>query len=90
MIYYPDYGSIQAANTLAEMLGQLPTAPDSTVPAGHLRVILGADYTMPATLDRPTGDNSSAASSTTSAPADPSAQRADSTTISGTGIPCVK
>lgn len=90
MIYYPDRGSIQAANTLAKMLGQLPTAPDSTVPTGHLRVVLGADYTLPATLDRPTGDDSSAASSTAPAPADSPAQRAGSAPLSDTGIPCVK
>jgi LCP family protein required for cell wall assembly len=88
MIYYSDRSSTQAANTLAEMLGQLPTAPDSTVPTGHLRVVLGADFTMPTTLDRPTGDGPSATSSAAPAPAAPSAQPADS--VSGTGVPCVK
>jgi LCP family protein required for cell wall assembly len=88
MIYYPDRGSTQAANTLAQMLGQLPTAWDSTVPTRHLRVVLGADYTVPAALNRPTGVDPSAISSTTPAPVDPPTPPADS--ISGTGMPCVK
>jgi LCP family protein required for cell wall assembly len=92
MIYYPDAGSAQAANTLAAMLGGLPAELDSTVPTGHLRVILGADYTMPATLGTPTTSDSSATTSTPPAPAGPhrnDAEPADPTSVSGAGIPCV-
>lgn len=92
MIYYPDPGSVQAANTLAAMLGGLPTEPDSTVPAGHLRVILGADYTMPATLGTPPAGDSSPTTSTPPAPAGPhnDAGPTDPNSIFGAGIPCVK
>jgi LCP family protein required for cell wall assembly len=81
IIYYPDPGSAAAANTLAGMLGGPPTELDATVPAGHLRVVLGADYTMPATLGaRSTGE----ASPLTSTPPAP-----DPNSVSATGIPCV-
>ncbi|MGH3722163.1 MAG: LCP family protein [Pseudonocardiaceae bacterium] len=88
MIYFPDAGSAGAAKTLAGMLGGPPTERDSTVPAGHLRVVLGADYTMPAAL-------ASDSSPTTSAPPAPAPNQndagpTDTTSISGTGIPCVK
>jgi LCP family protein required for cell wall assembly len=92
MIYYPDASSAQAANTLAAMLGGLPAELDSTVPTGHLRVILGADYTMPATLGTPTTGDSAATTSTPPAPAGPhrnDAEPADPHGVSGTGIPCV-
>ena len=89
MIYYPGPGSAREAKTLAGMLGGLPTEPDSTVPAGHLRVVLGADYTMPAALA--SGDSSPA---TSTPPAPGSNQNdagpADLNSISGGGIPCVK
>jgi LCP family protein required for cell wall assembly len=92
MIYYPDASSAQAANTLAAMLGGLPAELDSTVPTRHLRVILGADYTMPASLGTPTTGDSSATTSTSPAPAGPhrnDAEPADPPSVSGTGIPCV-
>jgi LCP family protein required for cell wall assembly len=81
-IYYPDPGSAQAANTLAAMLGGLPTEPDTTITTGHLRVVLGADYTMPATLGTPT-------TSSPPAPAGPPRNDAEPTSLSGVGIPCV-
>lgn len=83
MIYYPDPGSAPAANTLAAMLGGLPTAPDATVPSGHLRVILGADYTMPGALTPP------AAPSAPAAPPRTGAEASGADSLSGTGIPCV-
>jgi LCP family protein required for cell wall assembly len=96
-IYYPDPGSTGAANTLAGMLGELPTAPDPTVPTGHLRVVLGADYTMPATLGvagPPAAGDSSPTTSTPPAPAAPNHNDTRPTdpinSISGAGIPCVK
>jgi LCP family protein required for cell wall assembly len=87
MIYYPDPGSAPAANTLAAMLGGLPTAQDATVPPGHLRVILGADYTMPATLTpaappAPAGPPRAGAGASGAGASEPDS-------LSGTGIPCV-
>lgn len=90
-IYYRDPGSTEAANTLARMLGELPTAQDSTVPTGHLRVVLGADFTLPAALDMTKSPASGDSSPTTSTPAAPHQAGAGPTdSISGTGIPCVK
>jgi LCP family protein required for cell wall assembly len=89
-IYYPDPGAAPAANTLAAMLGGLPTELDSTVPAGHLRVILGADYTMPATLHP--GD-SAPTTATPPAPAAPhrtDTEPTDPNSVFGAGVPCVK
>lgn len=75
MVYYPARGLADAARTLAGMLGgRLPTAPDSELPVGHLRVILGTDFTMPAALGVTTttpAGGSSPPTSTTRTPADP-------------------
>jgi hypothetical protein len=102
MIYYPDPGSAPAANTLAAMLGGLPTALNATVPPGHLRVMLGADFTMPdampGALTTPaapsapagphrTGAEASGAGPSGAGPGGAEASGADS--LSGTGIPCV-
>ncbi|MGH3772889.1 MAG: LytR C-terminal domain-containing protein, partial [Pseudonocardiaceae bacterium] len=86
MIYYPDPGSAGAAKTLAGTLGGPPTELDTTVPAGHLRVVLGADYTMPAAL---------ASAPTTPTPPAPGPNQNDAgptdpNSVSGGGIPCVK
>jgi hypothetical protein len=93
-IYYPDPGSTQAANTLAGILGDLPIALDSTVPARHLRVILGTDFAMPATLGTtklPAPGDSSPTTTAPPAPHHPDPQPPDPTnSISDTGIPCVK
>jgi len=96
MIYYPDTGSAGMANTLSAMLGGVPTARDSTVPAGHLRVILGSDFTMPD--DLPT-DGTSAAGDSSPRPGTQSAPGAaphsdvvptEPGSITGGGVPCVK
>jgi LCP family protein required for cell wall assembly len=96
-IYYPDPGSADAANTLASMLDDPPTALDATVPTRHLRIILGADFTLPAglgTTQPPAPGNSPPATATPSAPRaphQPDTPPIDPTNpISGTGIPCVK
>ncbi|MGB8996751.1 MAG: LCP family protein [Pseudonocardiaceae bacterium] len=92
-IYYPDSGAADAAKTLATMLGELPTALDRTVSTGHLRVVLGADYTMPATFgtagSSPAGDSASGATAA-STPAAPQGNAPDPDSISGTGVQCVK
>jgi LCP family protein required for cell wall assembly len=93
-IYYPDPSSTEAANTLAGILGDLPIALDSTVPPRHLRVILGTDFAMPATLGTtklPAPGDSSPTTPTPPAPHHPDTQPPDPTnSISDTGIPCVK
>jgi LCP family protein required for cell wall assembly len=90
-IYYPDSGAAEAAKTLATMLGELPTARDSTVSTGHLRVVLGTDFTMPDSL----GTTSAAGDSSPSPPlaSTPGAGQpnaADPDSISGAGVQCVK
>jgi hypothetical protein len=94
MIYYPDPGSAEAANTLAGLLGNPSTEADSTVPSGHLRIVLGADFTMPATL----GSAGGAGALPTALPAlpipavspDGDTARMGDNSISTGGIPCVK
>ncbi len=92
-VYYPDSGAADAAKTLATMLGELPTAVDSTVSSGHLRVVLGADYTMPASLgtanSATTGDSSPRPAPGAAPGAAPSSD-ADPDSISGAGVQCVK
>ncbi|MGH3512004.1 MAG: LCP family protein [Pseudonocardiaceae bacterium] len=92
-IYYPDSGAAEAAKTLATMLGELPTARDSTVSTGHLRVVLGADFTLPASLG--TTDSAGAGDSTPRpatgpTPGGAAPTDADPDSISGAGIQCVK
>jgi hypothetical protein len=61
------------------------------VPAGHLRVVLGTDYTTPSTLGTLTVGDSPRTTPTPPAPASPNHSAADPTnSISGTEIPCVK
>ncbi|MEV0250922.1 LCP family protein [Nocardia sp. NPDC050712] len=48
MIYYAP-GAASDAKRLAEVLG-LPTAESASVAAGHLKVVLGGDYTAPTEL----------------------------------------
>ncbi|MGB8198845.1 MAG: LCP family protein, partial [Pseudonocardiaceae bacterium] len=87
MIYYPDPRSAPAAKTLAAMLGGLPTEQDATTTTGHLRVVLGADYTMPDTLGTvPAGDSPPPAPA---GAAHNDAQPTDPNSVSGSGIPCV-
>jgi LCP family protein required for cell wall assembly len=96
MIYYPDPGSTGMANTLSAMLGGVPTVRDSTVPAGHLRIILGTDFTMPE--DLPTdgvpeaGDSSPSSGIPSALGAAPhsGAGPTEPDSITGGGVPCVK
>ncbi|MGH3780542.1 MAG: LCP family protein, partial [Pseudonocardiaceae bacterium] len=92
-IYYPDSGAADAAKTLATMLGEVPTARDSGVSTGHLRVVLGADYSMPASLGAadpaPAGDSSSRPA-TAPAPGAAQPNDTDPDSISGAGVQCVK
>jgi LCP family protein required for cell wall assembly len=90
-IYYPDSGAADAAKTLATMLGELPTVRDSTVSNGHLRVVLGADFTMPDSLGTSSAaGGSSPAPTTASTPGAGQPSAADPDSISGAGVQCVK
>ncbi|MFZ0873763.1 MAG: LCP family protein, partial [Pseudonocardiaceae bacterium] len=97
-IYYPDSGAADAAKTLATMLGEVPTAVDSTVSTGHLRVILGADFTMPDSLgaansgtgNSATAGDTSPTTATTPTPGAAQPNNADPDAISGAGVQCVK
>jgi LCP family protein required for cell wall assembly len=76
VVYYRP-GDAAAAATLSTLLGGMPTAEDGQVPAGHLRVVLGSDFSMPAGL------NTAGEAAPAQPPADPP------NAISGGGIPCV-
>ncbi|MGH3669853.1 MAG: LCP family protein [Pseudonocardiaceae bacterium] len=91
-VYYPGPGSTDAAGALAGMLGGVPTAQDPTVPAGHLRVVLGADYSMPPTLTTAVRGHSpdSAPPARPSPPPDAAPTSDGPDTLPGAGIPCVK
>ena len=78
-------GSESAATALAKALGGLPTQRDATLPGGYERVVLGTDFTMPATL---TGDPS--ARDATSGRAGSAAPAVPASSLGGGGIPCVK
>ena len=89
-----EYGTDSAAATaVASALG-VSTEHDSAVPAGHVRVILGKDFTLPSGLS----SGSAAPTSTGPLPSQPAPDNsgnndADSnpmSSISGGGIPCVK
>jgi LCP family protein required for cell wall assembly len=89
-VYYPDADAAAAASALSGMVGGVPVARDPSVPAGHLRVVLGADYAGPtigpAPVSPPVSPGSPGAG--TGSP-DPGAGGI-SGGISGGGIPCVK
>lgn len=67
----------QGATALAGLLGIADTTPDTAVRLGHLRVLLGTTFSLPAALADTTTATSAAAPTSTDA-------------ISGGAIPCVK
>lgn len=67
------------AQTVAHALGGLNTTPDSTIPAGHVQVILGRDYPL---------HPSSSGSTTVGNPTAPGPQGASAETLHS-DIPCV-
>ncbi|WP_326948713.1 LCP family protein [Amycolatopsis sp. NBC_01307] len=73
-----DYGHGAAADALlaAKLLGGLPVRATGSVAAGHVRVILGADFALPAPADR------------ADAAVAPGTRPPDGT-VDGGGIPCV-
>lgn len=79
-VYYN--GSSDAANALANTLGGTPTQNDSTVPSGHLRVVLGQDFTMPSALEQDSGTDDGSGNSNSGIAPPP--------ILAGATVPCVK
>ncbi|WP_236792383.1 LCP family protein [Amycolatopsis sp. GM8] len=80
-VYYGSNAST-AANAIAGALGGLTSAADTDVPAGHVRVVIGADVSPPA-------PNHVSSTPSTPPPSTPDTANALSA-LSGGGIPCVK
>ena len=72
-------GSRDAANALAGTLGGTTTQNDSTVPNGHLRVVLGQDFTMPSALEQDNNNTNNAGNGIAPPPI-----------LAGATVPCVK
>ncbi|WP_245787496.1 LCP family protein [Amycolatopsis saalfeldensis] len=88
VVYYGSGGST-SASAVAKLLGGVTTEHDTTVPAGHVRVVVGTAFTMPTALAGSGGGAPGGSPSTTpsSGPPDTSAPPSG---LSGGGIPCVK
>jgi len=87
-------GGDTAASSLARTLGGLPTAPQATLPAGRIRVVIGTDFTLPtgtATKSSPTAAAPAPATAVQGAGAGvPAPPPTALSALSGGGIPCVK
>jgi hypothetical protein len=79
-------GQQAAASTLAGLVGSTDVVADPTLPAGHLRVVEGADLTMPSAAP-PSADTPSTGNSAAPGPA---TSPAALNPLPGGGIPCVK
>ncbi|HEY4024025.1 MAG TPA: LytR C-terminal domain-containing protein, partial [Pseudonocardiaceae bacterium] len=88
-------GASAAATAVAGVLGNVTPQAVSSVSAGHVKVILGKNFTMPAGLGSP----GAASTSTAPPPSQPAADNTGSnndadnnpmSSISGGGVPCVK
>ncbi|WP_460698960.1 LCP family protein [Nocardia thraciensis] len=96
VVYYGNGADVDATQA-ADMLGGLPTAPSKTVRSGHVKIVIGSDFTMPDELS--TGTTSSGTSTTsgssgsgasTAAAGDPPPDSGKPMTTSiGSDIPCV-
>jgi LCP family protein required for cell wall assembly len=80
--YSPD--AQPAAQALAELLNQPTPQPDPSLNPGHLRLVLGTDFTTPTELTTTHDGNSAAAT-----PANTTSE-IPASSIHTTGIPCVK
>lgn len=81
-IGYPP-GDQSGAEALAEVLHITSTTPEPATPAGHLHVVLGADFVAPPS--RPTSPTAAAG-----APAGSESSSSPGSSIVTGGIPCVK
>ncbi|WP_083905368.1 LCP family protein [Nocardia transvalensis] len=62
VVYYGAGADVDAAQA-ADMLGGLPTAPSKNVQSGHVKIVVGSDFTMPEELA--SGSSSAGAGATT-------------------------
>ncbi|MGW4718412.1 LCP family protein [Nocardia sp. NPDC004260] len=96
VVYYgtgADTDATQAAN----LLGGLPTAVSKNIDPGHIKIVIGSDFTMPDELSAGTSTSStpptgtaSSTGATTSTPADAAPDSGKPVTTSiGSNIPCV-
>ncbi|MEU6583626.1 LCP family protein [Nocardia sp. NPDC046763] len=95
-VYYGT-GADTDAKQLSEMFGGIPVSPSTEVSSGHVKLVVGADLEIPASLD-PTAATTSptttvGGSSTSAAATDTTTDSPDSgkpvTTQIGSKIPCV-
>jgi hypothetical protein len=89
MVIYFGPGQRTPASSLSALLDGVHTEAEPAVAAGHLRLVLGTDSTLPPTLTAATGSTcpSGFTADATTAASPPSA--AGLSAISGGGIPCV-
>ncbi|MBU3064488.1 LCP family protein [Nocardia sp. NEAU-G5] len=89
-VVYFGSGADTAAEQAADMLGGLPTAASSGVPDGHVRIVIGSDFTMPDGLtaaDSATGSDSAASTDSSSSAADSETSSSSSTSVSTSANP---
>jgi LCP family protein required for cell wall assembly len=86
LAYGPD--AQPAADALAALLPQLAPQPDPHLQPGHLRLVLGTDFTTPTDLTSPPGAADDA--STTGAGQDETARGIPTSSLHTDTIPCVK
>ncbi|MEU4343299.1 LCP family protein [Nocardia sp. NPDC023852] len=79
-------GAEADATQLADLLGEFTATASSDVPAGHVKIVLGSDFSMPAEFDSTAAGIASPPSR--SAPPTPDAGKPVTTTIGNT-VPCV-
>ncbi|WP_327113296.1 LCP family protein [Nocardia sp. NBC_01730] len=79
-------GAETDATQLADVLGGFTVTASPDVPAGHVKIVLGSDFSMPAEFDSTSADTASTPSG--SAPPTPDAGKPVTTTIGNT-VPCV-
>ncbi|MGY4099926.1 LCP family protein [Nocardia sp. R16R-3T] len=97
VVYYGT-GADTDATQAADFLGGLPTAASKNLDPGHIKIVIGGDFTMPDELGSGTSSSSattptsttSSTGATTSTPADgiPDSGKPVTTSI-GSNIPCV-
>ncbi|MGQ4598500.1 LCP family glycopolymer transferase [Nocardia sp. R6R-6] len=94
VVYYNTGSGSADAIQVADLLGGLPTAAALTVEAGHVKVVVGDDFTLPDdSTDPSTSDAPPTGTTTSPSPATLTAGIPDSgkpvTTTIGSTIPCV-
>ncbi|MEU6559639.1 LCP family protein [Nocardia nova] len=100
-VVYFGTGADTDATQAADMLGGLPTASSKTLDPGHVKIVIGSDFSMPDTLgstdsgsetsttDPTTGSTTSSSGATAAATTDRPDSGKPVTTSIGSDIPCV-